>query len=219
MGIVGILVIVGAVGLFELTLADIFAAACRPPGTGGRPSQRQQPNYNSNRFGATARCRFPRYSVASLSLSSAGLPGPARSSSPSAEVQPCHCRRPILLRCCSGRCSPQDRSTCAKLTVGRRLPQTPSINRLTSLLTRYSQLPEITSRRLPTHQATAPVRLARESEIQVIVLQPRMSSSTLARFQRGRPGAYTLRVDQLSGLLASSQLTCGAVGATLTVAE
>ena len=28
---------------------------------------------------------------------------------------------------------PQDRSTCAKLTVGRRLPQTPSINRLTSL--------------------------------------------------------------------------------------
>ena len=55
-----------------------------------------------------------------------------RSSSDGSKRRPC-CHRPILLRCCSGRCSPQDRSTCAKLTVGSRLPQTPSINRLTSL--------------------------------------------------------------------------------------
>src|SRR4029434_3940011 len=55
-----------------------------------------------------------------------------RSSSDGSKRRPC-CRQPIPLRCCSGRCSPQDRSTCAKLTVGRRLPQTPSINRLTSL--------------------------------------------------------------------------------------
>jgi hypothetical protein len=39
----------------------------------------------------------------------------------------------LTAACCSGRCSPQDRSTCARLKVGRRLPQNPSINRLTSL--------------------------------------------------------------------------------------
>jgi hypothetical protein len=55
-----------------------------------------------------------------------------RSSSDGSKPRPC-CRRPIRLRCYSGRSSPQDRSTCAKLTVGRRLPQTPSTNRLTSL--------------------------------------------------------------------------------------
>jgi ABC-type nitrate/sulfonate/bicarbonate transport system ATPase subunit len=36
-------------------------------------------------------------------------------------IKPC-CRRPILLRCCSGRCSPRGRSTCTKSTVGRRSP-------------------------------------------------------------------------------------------------
>ena len=55
-----------------------------------------------------------------------------RSSSDGSKPKPCY-RRPILLRCCSGRCSPQGRSTCGKSTVGRRSPQTPSIDRLTSL--------------------------------------------------------------------------------------
>src|SRR5258705_6489461 len=36
--------------------------------------------------------------------------------------RPCY-RQPILLRCCSGRCSPQGRSTCGKSTVGRRSPR------------------------------------------------------------------------------------------------
>jgi hypothetical protein len=54
-------------------------------------------------------------------------------------------------------------------------------------------------------------------ELRVIVLQPHMSSSTLARIQRGRAGADALRVDQLSGLLASAQRTCGAIGATFKV--
>src|SRR5215831_11791933 len=41
------------------------------------------------------------------------------------------CRRPTPLRCCSGRCSLQDRSTCARWMVGRRSPQNPLISRLT----------------------------------------------------------------------------------------
>src|SRR5271154_2748548 len=41
------------------------------------------------------------------------------------------CRRPTPPRCCSGRCSLQDRSTCARWMVGRRSPQSPSISRLT----------------------------------------------------------------------------------------
>jgi Transposase, Mutator family len=36
-----------------------------------------------------------------------------RSSSDGSKPRPCY-RRPILLRCCSGRCSPQGRSTCGK---------------------------------------------------------------------------------------------------------
>ena len=38
------------------------------------------------------------------------------------------CRRPIRRQCCSGRCSPLVRSTCARLMVGRRSPQSPSIS-------------------------------------------------------------------------------------------
>ena len=42
--------------------------------------------------------------------------------------------------------------------VGRRSPQTPSINRLTSLPELGTlKMPEIASRRIPTHQATAPL--------------------------------------------------------------
>ena len=41
------------------------------------------------------------------------------------------CRRPAPPRCCSGRCSLQGRSTCAKSMVGRPSPQSPSISRLT----------------------------------------------------------------------------------------
>jgi hypothetical protein len=38
------------------------------------------------------------------------------------------CHPPTPPRCCSGRCSLQDRSTCARLMVGRRSPQSPSIS-------------------------------------------------------------------------------------------
>src|SRR5271166_4478621 len=55
-----------------------------------------------------------------------------KSSSDGSKRRPC-CRRLTLRQCCSGRCSPLDRSTCGKLTVGRRLQQSPSISQLTSL--------------------------------------------------------------------------------------
>lgn len=41
--------------------------------------------------------------------------------------------RQILRRCCSGRCSPPVRSTCARSMAGRRLQQSRSISQLTSL--------------------------------------------------------------------------------------
>src|ERR1700676_4602335 len=41
------------------------------------------------------------------------------------------CHPPTPPRCCSGRCSLQDRSTCARWMVGRRSPQNPLISRLT----------------------------------------------------------------------------------------
>src|SRR5260221_7824370 len=41
------------------------------------------------------------------------------------------CPPPTPPRCCSGRCSLQDRSTCARWMVGRRSPQNPLISRLT----------------------------------------------------------------------------------------
>jgi putative transposase len=56
--------------------------------------------------------------------------GCTRNSSGGSRRKP-FCRRPIPLRCCSGRCSPQDRSTCARSMVGRPSPQSPSISRLT----------------------------------------------------------------------------------------
>src|SRR5215211_102964 len=44
------------------------------------------------------------------------------------------CRPPTPRPCCSGRCLPPVRSTCARSMAGRRLPQSPSISRLTSPL-------------------------------------------------------------------------------------
>ena len=55
-----------------------------------------------------------------------------KSSSAGSKRRPC-CHRQIRRRCCSGRCSPPVRSTCARSMAGRRLQQSPSISQLTSL--------------------------------------------------------------------------------------
>src|SRR3981081_150930 len=59
------------------------------------------------------------------------LSGCTRSSNEGSKHRPC-CRLQILPPCCSGRCSPQARSICAKLMAGRHSPQSPSISQLTS---------------------------------------------------------------------------------------
>src|SRR5665647_1158337 len=53
-----------------------------------------------------------------------------RSSSEGSRRRPC-CRLQTPLPCCSGRCLPLVRSTCARSMVGRRSPQSPLISPLT----------------------------------------------------------------------------------------
>src|SRR6202040_3739555 len=66
------------------------------------------------------------------------------------------CRRQKRQRCCSGRCSPLVRSTCARLMVGRRSPQSPSINRLTSPPDQILSKCRRSRHQIPTPLATAP---------------------------------------------------------------
>ena len=54
----------------------------------------------------------------------------AKSSSEGSKPRPC-CHPPTPPPCCSGRCWPQARPTCARLMAGRHSRQSPSINRLT----------------------------------------------------------------------------------------
>lgn len=53
-----------------------------------------------------------------------------KNSSDGSRLKP-FCHPPTPPRCCSGRCSLQDRSTCARWMGGRRFPQNPLISRLT----------------------------------------------------------------------------------------
>ena len=56
--------------------------------------------------------------------------GCTKNSSEGSKPRPC-CRPPTPPPCCSGRCWPQARSTCARSMAGRRSPQNPSISQLT----------------------------------------------------------------------------------------
>src|SRR5262249_24220878 len=58
--------------------------------------------------------------------------------------------------CCSGRCSPLVRSTCARLMVGRPSPQSPSISRLTSPPDQILSKCRRSRHQIPTPLATAP---------------------------------------------------------------
>src|SRR6266536_2022531 len=79
-----------------------------------------------------------------------------KSSSGGSRRRPC-CHRLIPQRCCSGRCSPLVRSTCARLMVGRRLPPSPSISRLTSRPDRVLSKCRRSRHPIPTPLATAPI--------------------------------------------------------------
>lgn len=81
-----------------------------------------------------------------------------KSSSGGSRRRPCFAlQRP--LPCCSGRCSPQDRSPCARLMAGRRSTRSPAISHLTSRLDQvFSKCRRCASLRIPTKFATAPLR-------------------------------------------------------------
>src|SRR5262245_54043781 len=78
-----------------------------------------------------------------------------KSSSGGSRRRPC-CRRQKRQRCCSGRCSPLIRSTCARLMVGRPSPQSPSISRLTSPPDQILSKCRRSRHQIPTPLATAP---------------------------------------------------------------
>src|SRR5207247_9021500 len=56
--------------------------------------------------------------------------GCTRSSNEGSRPRPC-CRLQTPLPCCSGRCLPPAKSTCARSMAGRHSPQSPLISRLT----------------------------------------------------------------------------------------
>src|SRR5215472_9957707 len=79
-----------------------------------------------------------------------------KSSSGGLRRRPC-CRRPIRRQCCSGRCSPLVKSTCARLTVGRPSPpHNKAINRLTSPPDSVLSKCWRSRQHIPTQFATAP---------------------------------------------------------------
>src|SRR5947209_8607042 len=73
------------------------------------------------------------------------------------------CHPPTPLRCCSGRCLHQARSTCARSMAGKRSPPNQSISRLTSLLDQIASMcrrpRRINSNHTPDGTASGKVRI------------------------------------------------------------
>ena len=78
-----------------------------------------------------------------------------RSSSAGSRLRPC-CPAPKPPPCCSGRCSPQDRSPCARSTDGRPSPRNQTIRSLTSPHDRIALCHPKTRHPIPTQVATGP---------------------------------------------------------------
>jgi len=72
-----------------------------------------------------------------------------RSSSAGSRLRPC-CPAPKPPPCCSGRCSPQDRSPCARSTDGRPSPRNQTIRSLTSPHDRIASCRPKTRQSIPT---------------------------------------------------------------------
>src|SRR6266567_8186573 len=87
-----------------------------------------------------------------------------KSSSGGLRRRPCY-RQPIHRQCCSGRCSPLVKSTCARLTAGRPSPHNQSINRLTSSPNSVLSKCRRSRQPIPTQFATAPIK-----DIKVLLL-------------------------------------------------
>src|SRR6202011_4498007 len=67
------------------------------------------------------------------------------------------CPAPKPPPCCSGRCSPQDRSPCARSTDGRPSPRNQTIRSLTSPHDRIALCHPKTRHPIPTQVATGPI--------------------------------------------------------------
>src|SRR5215471_4069155 len=113
------------------------------PTASRKPATACSPSHGCRQLSGEAREQRTRSSVCT------------KSSSGGSRRRPC-CRRQKQQRCCSGRCSPLVRSTCARLMVGRRSPQSPSISRLTSPPDRILSKCRRSRHRIPTPLATAP---------------------------------------------------------------
>src|SRR6202011_1730291 len=70
------------------------------------------------------------------------------------------CPAPKPPPCCSGRCSPQDRSPCARSTDGRPSPRNQTIRSLTSPHDRIALCHPKTRHPIPTQVATGPALTA-----------------------------------------------------------
>src|SRR5262249_28767766 len=108
-----------------------------------------------------------------------------KSSSGGSRRRPC-CRRQKRQRCCSGRCSPLVRSTCARLMVGRRSPQSPSINRLTSPPDQILSKCRRSRHQIPTPLATAPGRTLESNETRMVAPLSELTEQAMRLHEEGR---------------------------------
>ena len=77
-----------------------------------------------------------------------------------------YCPAPKPPPCCSGRCSPQDRSPCARSTDGRPSPRSQTIASLTSPRDRIASCRPKARQKIPTQLATGPSLLRCQSHPQ-----------------------------------------------------
>ena len=116
-----------------------------------------------------------------------------RSSSAGSRLRLC-CPAPKPPPCCSGRCSPQDRSPCARSTDGRPSPRNQTIRSLTSPHDRIASCRPKMRQSIPTQVATGPSSLSVSTHIKALL--------------RGRPFTMLLRVES-SLRAARAHLTDG----------
>ena len=105
--------------------------AARPSSASGGSSTAPSPTAwrkPANACSPSPACRRANGAARGRRMRSSGC---TRSSNEGSRRRPC-CRRQIPPPCCSGRCLPPVRSTCARSMAGRRSPQSPSISQLTS---------------------------------------------------------------------------------------
>ena len=93
--------------------------------------------------------RFPPSQWKSIRTSNAIEQNYTRSSSAGSRLRPC-CPAPKPPPCCSGRCSPQDRSPCVRSTDGRPSPRNQTIRSLTSPHDRIASCRPKTRQSIPT---------------------------------------------------------------------